>query len=41
MRRSDLVDFKLYEYIEITILSEGDIFGEIALQNSSKKELQQ
>ena len=37
MRRSDLVDFKLYEYIEITTLTEGDIFGEIALQNSSKK----
>ena len=37
MGRSDLVDFKLYEYIEITTLTEGDIFGEIALQNSSKK----
>ena len=41
MRRSDLVDFQLYEYIEITTLSEGDIFGEIALQNSSKNEIQQ
>ena len=38
MRSSDLDDFKLYEYIEITTLSEGDIFREFALQNSSKKE---
>ena len=37
IEKSELVDFKLYEYMEITTLGEGDIFGEIALQNSSKK----
>ena len=37
IEKSDLIEFKLYEYIEITNLTEGEIFGEIALQNSSKK----
>ena len=37
IEKSDLTEFKLYEYIEITNLTEGEIFGEIALQNTSKK----
>ena len=37
IEKSDLIEFKLYEYIEITNLTEGEIFGEIALQNASKK----
>ena len=37
IEKIDLVEFKLFEYIEITNLTEGDIFGEIALQNSTKK----
>ena len=37
IEKIDLIDFKLYEYIELTNLNEGDIFGEIALQNTTKK----
>ena len=37
IEKTDLIEFKLYEYIEITNLTEGEIFGEIALQNTSKK----
>ena len=37
IEKIDLVEFKLFEYIELTNLTEGDIFGEIALQNTTKK----